>query len=154
MSKFVSMLESSKEPFANMTKGKHGGFSKGYTIEFFSKSYKGELDVDTPKDDYVITDKQRDMFADFDKNKARYSKQAFKALLTYIDNLGDYKDYFDNHDIPKTEKEMGDIVTPKQLIVNGERNVIIDCNAKWDNEHGVTIQIIPHIACGDLGKFY
>lgn len=154
MSRFMVMMESSKEPFANMTKDKYGTLSKGYTIEFFGKSYRGELDVDSPKGDYVITDKQRDMFADFEKNKARYSKQVFKALLAYINKLRDYKDYFDDHDIPKTEQDMGDIVRPKYIIIHREENLVMDCDAKWDPEHGVSIQIIPSVRCGGSGDFY
>ena len=63
-------------------------------------------------------------------------------------------EYFETHDKPKTEKEMGDLVKPYALVVNGDRNLILVCNAVWDDEHGVTIQILPNVDCGDLGNFF
>ena len=160
MSKFMQILESSSKDTGSKVFGKmswdskYKTYSKTYKLDFFGKTYTVSLEIDAVDDDGTISSKQEDMFTKFEKNIRDYNNKAFRALISHIDRLGDYKDYFDNRPIPKADKEMGDIVTPKQVIINGERNLIIYCNAKWDNEHGVTIQILPSIDCGDLGKFY
>ena len=154
MSRFISVLEAStKLTLAGMEKDKYGNYNRGYDIPFFGRTYKGRLSVDKIKND-TISDIQKKRYADFITNNAKYSKAAFKKLLAYIEVLGDYGEYFETHDKPKTEKEMGDLVKPYALVVNGDRNLILVCNAVWDDEHGVTIQILPNVDCGDLGNFF
>ena len=142
-----------KKVFGDLTLTKYGTYDKKCQINFFGKTYNVKLSIDA-KNDKKITQKQADMFTKFNKESDKLSKQAVKALIKYIDNLGDYKDYFDGKELPKTEEDMAKYVKPHSLLIDEDRCLSIFCDTKWDPEHGVTIGLIPTVKCGDLGEFW
>jgi len=147
-------LDNPEKVFGKLTLTKYHTYDKeNCQINFFGKTYNVKLSIDAMSGD-KITQKQADMFTKFNNESDKLSKQAVKALIKYIDGLGDYKDYFDDKELPKTEADMAKYVKPHSLLIDEERYLSLYCDTKWDPEHGVTIGLIPTVKCGDLGEFW
>ena len=81
-----------------------------------------------------ITDKQRKCYEFFKANTCRIFRDAEKAVIKYANDVEDYS---------LNSKNFTSDVKLKSIFISNDGSLILLCDASWDEEHGIGIQVLP-----------
>lgn len=106
-------------------------FGKKRTVSIVASAYSGE----------TICDEQRQRYKEFKKNVKEISAKIPQMVFEYVEA---YKTEMNVHfDLPDGVDKVADLVEPTSVLFTRDGKVVIMCNALWDEENGIGIEVLP-----------
>ena len=119
-------------------------FNSDFDIVVAAKAYSGK----------EITKAQQESYKLYFDNEDKFASEIAEALKEYINlNLQELAAYWIGARSVDKASDLIDMVMPKTLLFKQDGSTIMLLNCKWDEEHGIAVQIFPSISVGSQDLF-